>query len=172
MNLNYRLKFYDYWHLSSGLSGGAKFNSIVIKDSNGLPFAPGKTIKGLLREMVNLIDPNFTKICFGDKEHMGECYFSNATLEQQDTDYIIANSLQPYLYDIIAQTSIDDNGNTKDDSLRVIEVVIPLELQGEIRDIPDEFEDKIRKSLRMIKQIGLNRNRGLGRCEFCVEGQK
>lgn len=26
MNLNYRLKFYDYWHLSSGLSGGAKFN--------------------------------------------------------------------------------------------------------------------------------------------------
>ncbi|EOG7052805.1 hypothetical protein ACLH6Q_001417 [Campylobacter fetus] len=54
----------------------------------------------------------------------------------------------------------------------MIEVVIPLELQGEIRDIPDEFEDKIRKSLRMIKQIGLNRNRGLGRCEFCVEGQK
>ncbi|EAK0830734.1 CRISPR-associated protein [Campylobacter fetus] len=172
MNLNYQLKFYDYWHLSSGLSGGAKFNSIVIKDSNRLPFAPGKTIKGLLREMANLIDRNFTKICFGDKECAGSCYFSNAILEQQEAGYIIANSLQPYLYDIIAQTSIDDNGNAKDDSLRVIEVVIPLKLQGEIRDIPDEFECKMRKSLSMIKQIGLNRNRGLGRCEFCIEEQK
>ncbi len=36
MTLKYELKFYDYWHISSGLSAGAKLDSTVIKDSDGL----------------------------------------------------------------------------------------------------------------------------------------
>ena len=35
MVLSYTLKFYDYWHISSGLSAGAKLDSSVIKDGDG-----------------------------------------------------------------------------------------------------------------------------------------
>ena len=42
MTINYELKFFDYWHVSSGLSGGAALDSYVVKDAAGLPYVPGK----------------------------------------------------------------------------------------------------------------------------------
>jgi len=160
MTLKYTLKFFDYWHLSSGLSAGAKLDSTVVKDENSLPYAPGKTIKGLVREMAEE---------FGDIAFLHEAYFSNATLETALQEQIISNNLQNNLYDIIASTKIDKNGIAVDNSLREIEVVLPISLYGEIRDIPEEFIETMKKSLKLIKRMGLNRNRGLGRCEFVVE---
>ena len=163
MTISYELKFFDYWHLSSGLSAGAKLDSTVVKDEHGLAYAPGKTIKGLVREMAEE---------FGDVEYMHACYFSNATLKQEQKEQIVSNKLQDNLYDIIASTKIGADGLAVDNSLREIEVVVPLSLYGEIRDIPDAFVKKIEQSLKLIKRMGLNRNRGLGRCEFIVESVK
>jgi CRISPR/Cas system CMR subunit Cmr4 (Cas7 group RAMP superfamily) len=56
MMLKYSLKFYDYWHISSGLSAGARLDSTVIKDDHGLPYVAGKIIKGLSREMAELLE--------------------------------------------------------------------------------------------------------------------
>jgi len=161
MTLKYKLTFLDYWHLSSGLSAGAKFDSSVVKDDDEIAYASGKTIKGLVREMLEL---------FGsDIEFLHKCHFSNATLDKAIKDEIVANKLQDNLYDVIASTQLKD-GIAVDDSLREIEVVIPLTLEGEVLDIEseDDFE-KLKKSLLMIKRMGLNRNRGLGRCRFEVE---
>ena len=184
MILKYKLTFLDYWHLSSGLSAGAKLDSSVVKDENEIPYVPGKTIKGLLREIAELLykDDTFTKECFGDKGvDMGKCYFSNATLDDATKNEIVSNKLRDNLYDVIASTKIGEKnkenetfGIAVDDSLREIEVVIPITLQGKILDIPsqDDYE-KLQKALKMIKRMGLNRNRGLGRCEFeIVEEQK
>ena len=176
MTLKYQLKFYDYWHISSGLSAGARLDSTVIKDDDRLPYVAGKIIKGLSREMAELLgDDAFVNKCFGESGiAMGECYFSNATLEQKTAKEIVANDLQVNLYDIIASTKIDEkSGTAEDNSLREIEVVVPLTLHGEICDIPNqEYFEAMHKSLKMIKRMGLNRNRGLGRCEFVVEEQK
>jgi hypothetical protein len=172
MMLKYSLKFYDYWHISSGLSAGARLDSTVIKDDHGLPYVAGKIIKGLSREMAELLeDEGFVKECFGGKGvMMGRCYFSNATLERKTAEQIISNHLQDNLYDIIASTQIDDKtGVAKDNSLREIEVVVPLSLTGEIQDVPEVYVKNLTQALRMIKRMGLNRNRGLGRCEFVVE---
>jgi len=172
MILKYQLKFYDYWHISSGLSGGSRLDSLVIKDSDGLPYVAGKIIKGLTREMAELLGDNeFVKECFGNAGiDMGECYFTNATLKKETAEQITTNKLHDNLYDIIASTKIDENGIAESKSLREIEVVVPLTLCGEIRDIPNqESFDKMTQSLTMIKRMGLNRNRGLGRCEFIVE---
>jgi CRISPR/Cas system CSM-associated protein Csm3 (group 7 of RAMP superfamily) len=171
VTLKYELKFYDYWHLSSGLSSGAKLDSTVTKDIDALPYAAGKTIKGLAREMAELLDNNFVKSCFGDEGiDMGACYFTNATIKQETKEQIVSHHLQDNLYDVIASTKIDDKGVAEDDTLREIEVVVPISLYGEILDIPSEDEcKKMQKSLKMIKRMGLNRNRGLGRCEFFVE---
>lgn len=165
MTLKYKIKFYDYWHLSSGLSAGAKLDSTVVKDKNDLPYAPGKTIKGLLREVLE--NQNY------DINFLHYYYFSNAVLDKTNQNEILSNNLQSHLYDIIASTKIDKNGVAKDNTLREIEVVVPLELYGEILDISldDEYK-KIAEHLKNIKRMGLNRNRGLGRCEFLVEEQK
>lgn len=156
MNLQYKLIFLDYWHLSSGLSAGAKLDSTVVKDKDKLPYASGKTIKGLVREMAEE---------FGEIEFLHVSYFSNATICKAQRDEIVSNNLQDNIYNVIASTKIE-NGVAVDDSLREIEVVIPLALYGEIRDIANENIEVIKKSLKLIKRIGLNRNRGLGRCKF------
>lgn len=55
MNIKYTIQFHTYWHCGSGLSAGAALDALVIKDKNGLPYVPGKTMKGLIREAVNEI---------------------------------------------------------------------------------------------------------------------
>jgi len=166
MILKYSLTFYDYWHLSSGLSAGAKLDSSVVKDENRLPYASGKTIKGLVREMLEALRGE------ENLEMLHNCYFSNATLEEKTKKEIVSNKLQDNLYDVIASTKIDSEGIAVDDSLREIEVVIPLTLYGEVRDVEDTFTEYLTKSFQLIKRMGLNRNRGLGRCEFHVEESK
>ncbi|MDE6805090.1 MAG: hypothetical protein K2J29_10705, partial [Muribaculaceae bacterium] len=50
MDIRYRIEFFSDWHCGSGLSAGADVDALVIKDDCGLPFVPGKTVKGLVRE--------------------------------------------------------------------------------------------------------------------------
>jgi len=163
--MRYKITFLDYWHLSSGLSAGARFDSMVVKDNEYIPYIPGRTIKGLIREQ-------YEKLGFVDIDKLfgvegideGELYFSNATLDRDEKDMIVSKQLQNYLYDTIASTAINDKGIAVQDSLREIEVVVPLSLYTEIvganKDITDAF--------RAVKRMGLNRNRGLGRCKIEV----
>ena len=73
MTLSFEIKFYDYWHLSSGLSAGARLDSTVVKDKDGLPYVPAKTIKGLAREMAELSgDCAFVNSCFGGSANDGK----------------------------------------------------------------------------------------------------
>ncbi len=168
--MRYELTFFDYWHLSSGLSAGARLDSTVVKDSTGIPYVPGKTIKGLLNEMAIMIDIEFKKSAFGEEEtKQGECYFSDATLNDATKNQIIDNTLQNHLYDEITSTKIGSNGIAETGSLREIEVVVPLTLYGEITGCEDK--EKMIKAMQMVKRMGLNRNRGLGRCQFKLIGE-
>ncbi|MCR4942214.1 MAG: CRISPR-associated protein [Campylobacter sp.] len=175
--IRYEIKFFDYWHVSSGLSGGAALDSYVIKDEQNLPFVPGKTIKGLVREMANLQNPELCEKCFGkegladDNTAISTCYFSNAILDKTEANEITSQNLSSYLYEVRSSTKLDENGIAEDNSLRSIEVTIPLSLHGEIEAKP-EHETLIKNALKMIKRLGLNRNRGLGRCEFIAKEQK
>jgi len=178
MTLTYKVEFLDYWHLSSGFSAGAKLDSSVVKDKYGLPYLSGKTLKGLVREMAELLeDKVFIKSCFGDEGgNMGSCYFSNATLPKNMYDEIKKHNLQERLYDVIASTKIgqkdvknETEGIAVDNSLREIEVVVPITLKGSIDDVPSEYETKMIQAIKMIKRMGLNRNRGLGRCVINIE---
>jgi CRISPR/Cas system CSM-associated protein Csm3 (group 7 of RAMP superfamily) len=166
--MRYKVTFHDYWHLSSGLSGGAKLDSSVVKDANALPYIPGKTIKGLIRDNAMMdSEHDWITQCFGDTgTTQGECYFSNAELAIQTKEQIIHNQLQDDLYDTLSFTAISEKGVVIDGSLREIEVVIPLVLYGSIGNLPDHLNAKMLKALKNVKRMGLNRHRGLGRCTF------
>lgn len=43
------IAFLSYWHVGNGLGEGARADSIVLKDQHQLPYFPGKTLRGILR---------------------------------------------------------------------------------------------------------------------------
>lgn len=181
MDIKYKIEFHTDWHCGSGLAAGADVDALVVKDKDNLPFIPGKTIKGLVREAVEEIrglqnkgcDQSFVEIFgyFEDKEKMirGSVFFSNAELSETERDAITTNGVSNFLYRKIASTAIDETGIAREHSLRKMEVVVPCTLGGEILNIPEESGFEICNALKYIKRLGQNRNRGLGRCTITVE---
>lgn len=184
MNLNYKIKLFSGWHCGSGLSAGADVDSLAVKDANGLPFVPGKTVKGLLFEAVEEYAAFTSEVSkeaitqvfghFDDKDSFsqGIAFFSNAELSKKESEAIVANQVQDLMYRRLSATAIGENGVAVDHSLRCVEVAIPCELEGRINDIPDDFVEVLKKSARLVKRLGSWRNRGLGRCDIIVEEGK
>jgi len=147
------IKFLDYWHVSSGESAGNLYDATVLKDEHGFAYIGGKTIKGLVKEAMEYIDKDYQL-----KENFSNFELTRSTKEQ------IQNT-KDFLYKKVSSTAIDSKTKVaKDKSLRDIEVVIPLTLYGEVTNIKEK--EKLKKALKFIKRLGLNRNRGLGRCEI------
>jgi CRISPR/Cas system CSM-associated protein Csm3 (group 7 of RAMP superfamily) len=179
--IRYEVEFYTDWHCGSGLSSGADLDLLVIKDKNKLPFIPGKTVKGLVREAVEEIH-SFSdstldlKQVFDMEENIKKrieseqdcCFFTNAEINKDLRKAIVSNKLQDYLYRSLASTAIDEKGIAEGHSLRKMEVCMPCELEGEILNVPDDFQEIMEKGLKLIKRLGQNRNRGLGRCSIKV----
>ena len=177
VELELTVTFYDYWHCGAGESAGSKADALILKDEHNLPYIPGKTLKGHIREMAETLDnhEDFVNRCFGrstfgesvsptaTKEREGKCYFGNAVLEEH-----IAPELIPYLYTTITSTAIESNGIAKTGSLREIEAVVPLTLKAYITNVPTEYQVQMCQAIRQVKRIGLNRTRGWGRCEIRV----
>ena len=179
-NIAYRIDLFAPWHCGSGLSAGADVDALVVKDRDGLPFIPGKTLKGLVREAVedychfarlneeSLIVKTFCMGNDGGALLHGTAFFSNAVLSPHERENIIAAEAQPFMYDKVASTAIGERGVAQPLSLHRMEVTIPCTLYAEIDDVDERMADIIEKSLGMIKRLGQNRNRGLGRCRWQV----
>jgi CRISPR/Cas system CSM-associated protein Csm3 (group 7 of RAMP superfamily) len=184
----YQIDFFTYWHASSGLSGSTYADLLVNKTDENLPFIPGKTLKGLLREAAesiheldsDLVKSDFIEYVFGlsptkkemDKEiytKEAKCFFSNAYLSEKLTTSINIESTN-YLYKVISSTKIDKNGIAEDSSLRQLEVTVPLILYAKIEHFPEEgnYLEQFKHCLNWVKRMGLNRSRGLGRCQFSI----
>jgi CRISPR/Cas system CSM-associated protein Csm3 (group 7 of RAMP superfamily) len=174
--IKYEIEFFSNWHCGSGLAAGADVDALVIKDNNGLPYVPGRTIKGLLREAASILSDDKDSISkiFGvsgdeDGHKTGSSFFGNATLPSAEYQYILEQGLAPHLYQTLASTSIDENGIAKDNTLRKVETVVPCKLDGEILNVPDGAEGIIVDAMCFIKRMGTGRNRGYGRCRISIK---
>jgi len=181
--LTYKIQFNSFWHTGSGLSSGTESDLVVIKDKNGLPFIPGKTLKGLLREAANIINQfdsklvtkEFINTVFGevtdeDKNTVSkeaQVFFSDAYLSENMREHFNANPQhKDLLFKNISSTKINKEGQAEDHSLRQMEVAIPLDLYAELIDMPNEYVTQMEYCFSWVKKLGLNRSRGLGRCEI------
>lgn len=165
----YKISFHSNWHCGSGLSSGADADSLVLKDKNEMPFVPGRTLKGLIRENLEFVlgvrgDLNFDT-CFS------KAVFSDAVLDQEEYAAIIDRGLKPHLYTRLSATSIDENGIAKEHSLRRIEAVLPCCLTAVVRNVPEEYFPFLKDAIGMIKRMGVGRTRGLGRCTCEIVGE-
>lgn len=200
MKLNYNIEFFTDWHCGSGLGAGADVDALVVKDRDGLPFIPGKTVKGLLREAVEDIarfrhsaneqtyNEKLSQIrkFFGyfdgkassydtlNEMTKGTAFFANAELPEPERKAIVSENLQSYLYRTLASTAIDEHGIAKEHSLRRIEVTVPCTLEGYILCSPEDKDmlELLKDGLGYVRRLGQNRNRGLGRCRFGVIDKK
>lgn len=184
-DIHYTIQFHSDWHCGSGLSAGADVDALVIKDIDTmLPFVPGKTIKGLVREAIDdiatfrneqigdTIDKAFGSFVDMDNKQKGYLFFKDATLPLPIQQQLTQNNASRFMYRSISSTRIDDNGIAADHSLRKIEVAIPCELEGEILGIEnEEMANRIKMALQYIKRLGQGRNRGLGRCTITINSK-
>lgn len=180
----YKIQFFTYWHASSGLAAGTDASALIIRDKDNLPVIPGKTLKGLLREAaeqlcsLGKVSEHFCQSVFGKvdgeititEDNQGKAFFSSAELSGQVAKSITNNQQQRHLYEKLSSTRIDDNGLAEEHSLRTIEVTVPLTVYAKIEDFPEEekFDDYLLACFQWVKRLGLNRNRGLGRCKFSL----
>ncbi len=193
--IKYTITLFSEWHAGSGLTSGSDKDALVIKDKRDLPYIPGRTLKGLLKEAAEeliglgaISSADFIEKVFGlsadtkteddknldsdvDKPTiMGSCFFSNAGISDDLSKTVTGNKLQSFFYRSISSTAINSQkGMAVPHSLRVMETTIPCTLYAEIHEFPKDFEDDIIMCFQWTKRLGQNRNRGLGRCKFEIK---
>lgn len=179
--INIIIQFSSFWHVGAGRSTGMDKDAIVRKDSNNLPILPGRTIKGLLKDQlpilsyasIDVIPSDFYQKIFGegeDKEHgrASQVHFTSGRIIEANN---IPAIYVPLLYTRRSSTRIEDNGLAKNSSLRVKELTIPITLVATIYNFPsgDVYLRTLKQLCGLVKKAGLNRNRGLGRCDWRVQ---
>lgn len=58
MEKELKISFRGYWFIGSGHEAGAYADSLMLKDPSGLPYIPGKTIKGIFRNAARIAEAN------------------------------------------------------------------------------------------------------------------
>lgn len=201
MKAKLTLRFLSFWHAGTGLGDWAGHDAAVIRDNAGLPYYPGKSLRGVLRNAVekaqtlgwynDLQTQHIAELLFGsshlqtDQSRLttpGALYVTNATLPEDEHRYLSqpdAEPLRQLLFATRASTKIDATTNTAQaQSLRAMEMVVPVSLASEL-ELSGSMTDKQKSdaiealtlSLSLIESLGSKRTRGLGRVEVNMEVQ-
>lgn len=176
--LTYSLQFFSPWHCGSGMGGGDDADYQPILDADGFPYVPGKTLKGLCLEASQLLhDPADTARLFGTATErdnaastQGTAHWSNAELPTATRNAIAQQPEQrTHLLDARYFVKIDDHGMAEKGAFRRGEYAIPMTLQGIVAHLADDRDVAlVTDCLQFVKQLGLQRSRGFGRCQFAV----
>lgn len=177
----------SYWHAGTGMGEGANLDAVVVK-SAGLPYLPGKTVKGLFKDALltasacNAVSNDGTLKRFGgpvnnrfDSE-MASLKFTDATLGDAMEIWASQSTNKDKIRQFfrrVSSTAIDNAGQALTETLRTIEVAVPLTLTAyvESEGAPTDWIDDLTVSAPFIRYLGTHRHRGLGRVKVSVEEQ-
>ena len=151
--------------IGSGMGDGLSVD-LDVCNNDGIPYIPAKRIKGLFKDAANEYSDNIEKIdcdsLFGasvssgeDKNITGELYFTDGIIKNNNTSYITTRT----------NIKIDkETGITADGSLRFINVVNKGTIfESEIAIYDNKLDTKKLEAIaKLIKHIGVTRNRGFG----------
>lgn len=187
-----------YWHAGTGRGSGHHLDALVDTDADGLPYLAGRHLKGLLRDAVHraeiwgLLAPhgdNLTLRLFGSRGYdegqpvpredtePGRLQVGDARLPENLSAWLGHQDqahLRAGLYRALYSTAVGDEGVARGRSLRGIQVTVPLDLEAQVRYIPDQLGRHgdalpdcwfsiLHECLPLIRAVGANRTRGLGR---------
>lgn len=180
------------WHIGTGDEGGAYADALMLKDQNNLPYIPGRSIRGLLKEAFLLMQDSIknseaphlrlTKLLFGEEGAQGLLRITNATLSEQEIAYFNKNKQSgacKHLYRVHYTTAVNNKtGVAKEGTLRGMEVAAPMALTCSMTldsNHPsfNKFDNKalarhIEEVVPLITNIGAKRHRGYGQVVVTV----
>ena len=149
------IELQGFWHAGTGKSSGSHLDALTDKDRDGLPFLPGRHIKGLLRDAFRhtrplgwIDDPAephgehpLERLLFGSQSGKelrtetapGMLRVSNGELSHGEKSALNADeTLKPHLFFEMFSTAIDAAGVAKTETLRGIEVCAPMKLRSRL----------------------------------------
>ncbi|MBB1420790.1 hypothetical protein H5200_02510 [Pseudoalteromonas sp. SG43-7] len=190
-NLQLIFNIHSDWHIGCGKEGGAYADALCLKDNDGLPYIPGKSCKGLLKEAFLLashsgwLKTSQVQQWFGQESKDGQTQqgilqISSAQLTAQERHYILTKQASKHLYRVLQFTAIDaTTGTAKPTSLRSLEVAVPMALIAQISlntthpnyhsQTANEFNELLPDIVCLISELGNKRHRGLGKVTICVK---
>jgi CRISPR/Cas system CSM-associated protein Csm3 (group 7 of RAMP superfamily) len=172
------------WLIAGGESTLGTADMAPMRDSEGLPFVPGRTIRGLLREAMAIVDDcseirgERTARLFGTRKRDGEAgeardgtvRIGDALLPQEIADEMSKHAAAGArdLVLAIRRTALDgERRSAKQGSLREMEVVMGgLQLASEIRCEREDDLLWLAFASGLVRNFGHSRSRGLGRCRM------
>lgn len=190
------ITFISEYHISSGLGDGHWADSMLIRDNNGLPYLPGRAVKGALREAAwrlgqcrqDLQVMEFllwgTRSTSRETNKQGCLRVGQGNLPAHLQAQLLA--LDADLRDTVVrdmtirriQTALDGNGQVVTSSLRTLECGIPglsfiASLEIPDSTIPDCISEAwlgeyLRAVCAAVKSMGGSRSRGLGMCRVAL----
>lgn len=190
---------HSWWHAGTGRGLGAVADAVVNRTPEGLPYLPGRSVKGLVRSAVELAQQ-----CKRVPEGRATLLFGTplaATASKSDDDDVVDHAFEEgryqtdagclrfgsavlgadwtawarrvgpadphlaHLFHLVASTSVKDDGQVEQHTLRTIEVALPVRLVATVDCVGDDqgWLDDLRKAVPLIRSVGAHRNRGLGR---------
>lgn len=181
----------------SGYTYGGILDHDVCYDDMGLPYIPARRIKGCLREAAEKIGIPQEEIIriFGESgsdrirgviienarlEHYEKLYQELKRLPEDLKEYITPQSILEQFTVVRTQTKIGENGVAKDKSLRSFRSIkhySPMEQQQEMKffanikyvELKEEDITTFGQIVKALRNMGLNRNRGLGSVKCALE---
>lgn len=210
-----QIDVHGYWHAGSGRSAGALADALVQKNAAGLPVVSGRHIKGLLRHALSKAQvlgwfadvqlpagpaSDLETLLFGSANQQegrfatlpGILIVEDAVLPEAEASWLAQPEqaqLRQHLYTQVSSTAMTELGTAKENSLRSIEVSLPLRLlcglklqvtavdeahrqqQQQWLQNPQPWQQLIEAS-SMLDSLGASRSRGLGEASFSWQASK
>lgn len=170
------------WLIAGGESELGTADLAPIKDGDGLPVIPGRTLRGLLREATTLIDDahrssHATRL-FGTRKQPGASAdagdgalrIGNAVVAAELANLCDSTDSRQDFYTSVRRTALEPGTRTaKAHSLREFEVAIAgLELVAPLACPDEESLGIVAFAAGLVRSLGHSRSRGLGRCRMEV----
>jgi len=184
-NLKVKMELISDAIFGNGMSVPGGEDIAVQTDENGFPYLKGSTLKGIFREQLENhlawidYDTNIAGILLGnegdDSDDARKLVFPDMRLPMSVTSRVLAeigddkDIVTDSMTNIRTFTAIDENGMTKEHSLRQARCVNKgLTFYGIIKCKPQD-QGLVSEVLTEIKWVGSMRNRGFGKVKFSIE---
>jgi len=179
------ITFESEWIVAGGDSVLGTADIAPMKDEDGFPFVPGRSLRGILREAVALVDDctghAWATALFGERivpdggRHYqeGTVHVGNAVLAAELAACASANS-RVDLYTTVRRTALTEGRVARRHTLRELEVCVPGLVLVASMHVPHETALHVLSfGCGLVRSLGHGRSRGLGRCrlELLAAGQ-
>jgi len=157
--------------------GASLADASPVTDDLGLPYIPGRSLRGLLRAAAGHLSPDSRKQdeVFGTRHRpgstgttsgQGACAISDAVVTRDVAEAVAGGLPTSSLFHTRSQTAIGKGGSAMKGSLRTIDVAIPgITLIAEVSGTEQALAT-IGRAAALVRHLGHGRSRGLGRCEM------